>query len=117
LWRPEQICQDRHFIDITVVTARLFEQDGRAFRAQQAVADLGHFQVGRHRCGHAPEVAALFQLTDEIAQIFVLHSEFGSWDVASRQSRARCADVCDDTHAISKSQKNRANGRSEIVSN
>jgi hypothetical protein len=75
LCRAEQICQDRHLIDIAIVTARLLEQDGRAVRAQQAVADLGHFEVRRHRCCHAFQLATLLELAHKIAQVFVLHSE------------------------------------------
>ncbi|MNN04517.1 hypothetical protein D3C81_1172460 [compost metagenome] len=55
--------------------ARLLEEHGGTFRAQQAVANLRHFEVGRDRRGDPFQLAKLFQLADEIAQVFVLHSE------------------------------------------
>ncbi len=67
--RAEQVTEHRH-----VEAGRLLEQQRRPLLAQGAVADLGHLQHRRHGRGDALELAALFQATDEFAQITVLHA-------------------------------------------
>ncbi|MNE99517.1 hypothetical protein D3C80_1982120 [compost metagenome] len=53
---------------------RVFEEQGRAFGAQGAVADFGHFQDWGYRDLDALEFAALFQAADKVAQIAILHA-------------------------------------------
>jgi hypothetical protein len=45
----------------------LLEQDGRAFGAQHAVADFGHFEVRIDLDTDALQFAGLFQLRHEVA--------------------------------------------------
>ena len=53
---------------------RLLEQNGRAAGAQHAITNLGHFQPGIDFDADALQLAELFELGDEIAQVLVLHS-------------------------------------------
>ncbi|MNC30037.1 hypothetical protein D3C75_783080 [compost metagenome] len=69
LRRTEQVAEHRN-----VKTRGLFEKQGRAFGAQGAVADLGHFQYWGHRNLNALEFAALFQPADKVAQVAILHA-------------------------------------------
>ena len=69
LGRAEQVTEHRH-----VEAGGLFEQQRRAALAQGAVADFGHFQNGRYRGLDALEFTALFQFTDEVAQVAILHA-------------------------------------------
>ncbi|MNN29203.1 hypothetical protein D3C81_1427970 [compost metagenome] len=70
----EQVAEHRN-----VEAGRFFEQQGRAFGAQGAVADFGHFQDWRDRHLDALEFAALFQATDKVAQIAILHAKASYW--------------------------------------
>ena len=51
----------------------LLEQQRRAAGAQHAVADFGHFQLRVDLDGDALQLAELFELGDEIAQVAVVH--------------------------------------------
>jgi hypothetical protein len=68
LGRAEQVAQHRH-----AVARGVLEQHGRAARAQHAVAQGRHLQVGRYRLAHTAQLAALFKLLDEVAQVVVVH--------------------------------------------
>ncbi len=70
--RAEQIGQHRHLRRLAVVQ-RFFKQQGRAFGAQHAVGNLGHFQPGGHRRGNAFEVAHAFKLGEEVSKVAVFH--------------------------------------------
>ncbi|MNN01902.1 hypothetical protein D3C81_1145360 [compost metagenome] len=78
LRRAEQVPQYRD-----VVPRGLLEQQRRAFGTQCAVANLGHFQDGRDRNLDALEFTALFQATDEVAQVAILHAGASCWPYRS----------------------------------
>ncbi|MCY1533447.1 hypothetical protein D9M68_687720 [compost metagenome] len=115
--RAEQIGQYRDAID-TVTGPRAggpLEQYRGAAGTQQPVADFGHFQVGRDRAGDAAQFAHLLELADKVAQVFVLHSEFGCGAGRVRPAQGGIQ-VGDDTHTPSPRQKNQQIGVGEIVS-
>ena len=58
-----------------VVPFGILEQQGRAARAQGAVADFGHFETRVDFDRNAFQFAARFELRDEIAQIVVSHRQ------------------------------------------
>ena len=64
----EQVAQQR-----ITGTLDLLEQQGRSAGAQGAVADLGDLQIGIDLQLDAFQLTALFELFDEISQVFVLH--------------------------------------------
>jgi hypothetical protein len=70
--RAEQIGQHRH-AGLGAVVPRVLEQQGQAAGVQDAVADLGHFEMGRDGGGDALEFLPFFELGNEIPQIFVFH--------------------------------------------
>ncbi len=52
-----------------------FEQDGRATRFQHPIADFGHLQMWIDLNCYALQLAPVFELGDEIAQVPVFHRE------------------------------------------
>ncbi|MOA02965.1 hypothetical protein D3C78_1224450 [compost metagenome] len=65
----EQVAEHRN-----VEACGLFEQQRRALCTQGAVTHLGHFQDGGDRDLDALEFTALFQATNEVAQVAILHA-------------------------------------------
>src|SRR5690606_36112101 len=51
----------------------LLEQQGGPTRAQDAVADLGHFKIGGHGMRQPFEFASLFKLGDKVSEVAVFH--------------------------------------------
>ena len=74
----EQVAQHRD-----VETRGFFEQQRRALGTQGAVADFGHFQDRRDGNLDALEFTALFQATNEVAQIAILHARASCWPYRS----------------------------------
>ena len=68
LGRAEQVGQYGHG-----VARGVFKQQRRATGAQHAVAQSGHFQVWRHRLGNAAQVAGVFKLGKEAAEVVRRH--------------------------------------------
>ncbi len=66
--RAEQIAEYRN-----VMAGWAAEEQRRPAGAQDAVADLGHFQLGRHRHFDPPQFAGALQLPQEVPQIRILH--------------------------------------------
>ncbi len=71
--RAEQVGENWYFILGHLVPDHVLEQQRRALRAQHAIADLGHLQMGGDRRGHALEFAEFLQLGDKVAQVVVFH--------------------------------------------
>src|SRR5207344_2262295 len=68
LRRAEQVAEDRHRVALG-----LFEQQRRTARLEHAVADLGHFEPRVDGGGDALQLAAAFELREEIAEVGVFH--------------------------------------------
>ena len=52
---------------------RLLEENRRTFGTQHAVADFGHFEAGIDLDADALQLAGLFQLRHEVAQVVIFH--------------------------------------------
>ncbi len=68
LGRTEQVGEYRDGMAL-----RLLEEDGRAGGTQHAIADLGHFEARIDLDADALQLAGLFQLRHEVAQVVVFH--------------------------------------------
>ena len=52
-----------------------FEQQGRPTRPQHAIADFGHFETRVDFDRNAFQLAARFELRDEVAQVVISHRQ------------------------------------------
>ena len=84
--RTEQIAQNRNAVPLG-----LLEQQRRAAGLEHPIADLGHLQPRGDLDRDALELALLFELREEIAQIVIAHaadSEHGARPAVHRHDRA-----------------------------
>ncbi len=74
---------------------RLLEQNRRAFGAQHAVADFGHFELRIDLNAHPLQLAGFFQLRHEIAQVVIFHRInlfTAAWQALINASRRQFSD-------------------------
>ena len=81
----------------------LLEQQGGAAGSQYAIADLGHFQVGRYRMPDALEFARTFKLRYKVSEVTIFHRILPIWLHLNRRTKVNI----DFTHFIGLGQDGR----------